>query len=60
MTTPTEKRILAADLRWHDDGNSFMCMRCGEVIQRTRANPYPPHQACAADAAARKGRKHGK
>ena len=35
-------------LRLHDDGNSFMCMRCGKVEPRTRSNPYPNHVCDAA------------
>jgi hypothetical protein len=26
---------------WHDDGDAFMCSRCGTVTRRTRANQYP-------------------
>lgn len=29
------------DMLWHDDGNAFMCERCGFVVQRTRMNPMP-------------------
>lgn len=31
-------------LLWNDDGNSFLCEGCGEVIPRARSNPYPEHK----------------
>lgn len=29
------------DMMWHDDGNAFMCSKCGRVFKRTRSNPMP-------------------
>ncbi len=33
-----------SDLRLHNDGQEFICMDCGEVVHRTRDNPYPEHR----------------
>jgi len=30
-------------LRWHDDGNAFLCDQCWKVVRRTRADPMPKH-----------------
>lgn len=29
------------DMLWHDDGNAWMCSKCGRVFKRSRMNPYP-------------------
>ena len=35
------KRKCGGSMKWHDDGNAFMCERCGHVVRRTRADPMP-------------------
>jgi hypothetical protein len=43
MTTRNAKgrRPCRGAMAWHDDGNAFMCRRCGHVVKRTRMNPMP-------------------
>jgi hypothetical protein len=36
-----QRKKCRGTMKWHDDGNAFMCAACGHVVRRTRMNPMP-------------------